>query len=161
MRHKNFHMRAQSAPYGAIFPKTVAYAKYDRASSNLSFTPRFFHSTGAITCPFRNGFPKTRRERPIFDPPILGHIHGLSFLWGAAIWEMHFATTPINPRGGGQKKCDISGYTYRETSCNGSFESPDRVQSAGLHDKFRIFVPNLCTRRIMVKISRNSSINVF
>ena len=68
---------------------------------------------------------------------------------------------PINPRGDGQKKCDISGSTSVATTCNGSFESPRRVQSAELHDKFRIFVPNLCTRRIMVKISRNSSINVF
>ena len=73
MRHKNFHMRAQSAPYGAIFPKTVAYAKYDRASSNLSFTPRFFHSTGAITCPFRNicskNTPRTTNIRsPNFGP---------------------------------------------------------------------------------------------
>ena len=89
---KNFHMRAQSAPYGAIFPKTVAYAKYDRASSNLSFTPRNFCSNCVELVSFRDGFPKTRRERPIFDPPILGHIHGLSFLWGAAIWGMCFAT---------------------------------------------------------------------
>ena len=75
--------------------KTVVYAKHAPASSNLSFTPRNFCSNCVQLVSFRTDVPKTRGNPPIFDPPILGHIHGLSFLWGAAIWEMRFATGAI------------------------------------------------------------------
>ena len=53
--------------------KTVVYAKRAPASSNSSFTPRFFHSIGAITCPFRkicskNTSGTTNIRSPNFGP---------------------------------------------------------------------------------------------
>ena len=73
MRHKNFHMSAQSAPCGAIFPKTVVYAKRAPASSNLSFTPRIFCSNCMQLVSFRNicskNTPRTTNIRsPNFGP---------------------------------------------------------------------------------------------
>ena len=73
MRHKNFHMRAQSAPYGAIFPKNRRLRETSNSVFKFEFhSPKFLQQlrgTRLIQKQISKNTPRTTNIRsPNFGP---------------------------------------------------------------------------------------------